>query len=313
MRSWARWTAKTALVAAGFAAAGGGLSGIAWAGTASGSPGAVTVLGGNGLLGPVSLPVAACGNAGALLGIAAAGCQGGALASADVSQGTTGDGTGGSVSVGSGNQVTVPVSVPVSVCGNAAAVLGASSAGCAGGTSTAITSGGAAGGPAGHRPRTVLQSAATTETAQSALRGVAPMSGLTPLSGLTSPSGVAGSSGQTAIGPEGQTFSDTLNAPGPGASTTALPSASQLVGLGALPGLADLPSLAGLGDLPVRSGVTGGSVLMPSSALSAADSSGMSSNSFAVLAIGALLAGAAALKIASRRARDRKAGIGATI
>jgi hypothetical protein len=52
---------------------------------------------------------------------------------------------------------------------------------------------------------------------------------------------------------------------------------------------------------------------MPGCALSAADASGMSSDSFAALAIGALLAGAAALKIASRRARDRKAGIGATI
>ena len=133
------------------------------------------------------------------------------------------------------------------------------------------------------------------------------------MSGLTSPSGVTGSSGQTAIGPEGQTFSDTLNAPGPGAGTTDTSSASQQVGLGALPGLADLPSLAGLADLPVLNGVTGGSVLMPDGALSAADSSGMSSNSFAALAIGALLAGAAALKIASRRARDRKAGIGATI
>ena len=309
MRPWAHWTAKTALVAAGFAAAGGGLSGVAWAGTASSSPGAMAVLGGNGLLAPVSLPVAACGNAGALLGIAAAGCQGGALASVDMSQGGDGSGTSATVSLGSGNQVTVPVSL----CGNAAAVLGASSAGCAGGAGAATNSGGAAGGDtAGRRGGTVRQSGATTGPVPSALRGMAPLAGLTPLSGLTPPSGVTDSSGQTAIGPVGQTFSDTLNAPSPGAGTDT-PSASQLVGLGTLPGLADLPSLAGLADLPVRSGVTGGSVLMPGSALSAADSSGMSSNSFAVLAIGALLAGAAALKIASRRARDRKAGIGATI
>jgi hypothetical protein len=52
---------------------------------------------------------------------------------------------------------------------------------------------------------------------------------------------------------------------------------------------------------------------MADGSLSASDASGMSSESFAALAIGALLAGAAALKIASRRARDRKAGIGATI
>jgi hypothetical protein len=39
----------------------------------------------------------------------------------------------------------------------------------------------------------------------------------------------------------------------------------------------------------------------------------MSSDSFAALAVGALLAGASALKIAERRARDRKAGFGAMI
>ena len=125
MRPRAHWTAKTALVAAGFAAAGGALSGVAWAGPASGSPGAATVLGGNGLLAPVSLPVAVCGNAAALLGIGAAGCQGGALASTDVSQGAGGSGTSGTVSLGSGNQLTIPVSVPVDLCGNAAAGLGA--------------------------------------------------------------------------------------------------------------------------------------------------------------------------------------------
>ena len=47
--------------------------------------------------------------------------------------------------------------------------------------------------------------------------------------------------------------------------------------------------------------------------LSAADAAGMSSNSYAALAVGSLLAGASALKIAGRRARDRKAGIGVAI
>ena len=40
MRTWASWTAKTALLAVGFAAAGGGLSGVALAG----SPGATATL-----------------------------------------------------------------------------------------------------------------------------------------------------------------------------------------------------------------------------------------------------------------------------
>lgn len=44
---------------------------------------------------------------------------------------------------------------------------------------------------------------------------------------------------------------------------------------------------------------------MPGTALSAANTSGMSSDSFAALAVGALLAGASALKIAGRRARPQ--------
>ena len=110
-----------------------------------------------------------------------------------------------------------------------------------------------------------------------------------------------------------QTFGDTLNAPGLGAGTTDNPAAARQNGLATLPGLAELPSLNGLTNVSAGRGTPGGSTLMPGSALSAADVAGMSSDSFAALAIGALLAGAAALKIASRRARDRKAGIGATI
>jgi hypothetical protein len=260
MRPWARWTARTALVAVGFAAAGGGLSGIACAGTGgAGNSGVLTALGGTGLLAPLRIPGDVCGDAGALLGIAVAGCRGGAVASVQTPRTTGGHGSGGVASAGSGNRVHVPVSVPVDICGNAVAVLGASAAGCAGGasSSTASTAPGSAG---------LIRHA----------------------------------------------FIDTLNAPGPGAGNPDTPAASQPSGLGTLPGLADLPSLSGLTDLSAR-GTTGSSTLTPGSALSAADVSGMSSDSFAALAIGALLAGAAALKIASRRARDRKAGIGATI
>jgi len=80
-----------------------------------------------------------------------------------------------------------------------------------------------------------------------------------------------------------------------------------------LPGLADLPSLAGLVSTPALNGLKGGAIPMPGTTLSAANASGMSSNSFAALAVGALLAGASALKIAGRRSRDRKAGTGAAI
>jgi hypothetical protein len=173
MGSWAQWTAKTALLAAGFAAAAGGLSGVALA---------------------------------------------------------------------AGGQS------PASPCGSAAALLGDSTAGC-------VTA------PA---PRGL--------TAERVRRPFGKVPGAS------------------------------------GADDTNVPAPSQLAGLGALPGLADLPSRAGLAHMPAPNGVTGGGLPVPGTALSAASTSGMSSDSFAALAVGALLAGVSALKIAGRRARDRKAG-----
>jgi hypothetical protein len=81
-------------------------------------------------------------------------------------------------------------------------------------------------------------------------------------------------------------------------------SADQLAGLGALPGVANLPSLGGLSSLPLLQGSTSGGALLPVSSLSAMQSSvdgGMGSDSFVALAVGALLAGAVALKLAGLR------------
>jgi hypothetical protein len=283
MRPWARWAARTALVAVGLAAAGGGLPGSALAAATGGSPGGVSLLGGGsgdsgdsgdsgsggsgGLLGPGSVPAQVCGDAGALLGIAVAACR----AATDKPDGA---GLSGGGSSAGGSQGRVPASSAAGVCSNAATVLGASAAGCAGGPQ--------AGGPGTSSASTGPQHGARAGSASSVLR---------------------------------QTFGDTLNAPGLGAGNTHHPPASQRARLGTLPGLADLSSVAGLNALapaPGHGDGTGSSLPMPGSALSAADTSGMSSDSFAVLALGALLGGAAALKIANRRARDRKAGIGAT-
>ena len=184
MGSWAQWTARTALLAAGFAAAAGGLSGVALAAAGSGQS-----------------PASPCGSATGVLGDSTAGCVSGALAGVTQPRPATGTGSGGTV--------------------------------------------------AG-----VIQRAVTPVTS------------------------VLGVTGPTAPAPRGLT--------------------------GALPGLADLPSLAGLASMPAPNGVTGGGVPMPGTALSAASTSGMSSDSSAALAVGALLAGASALKIAGRRARDRK-------
>jgi hypothetical protein len=300
------------LLAAGFAAAGGGLSGAALAGTGgSGASGNASVLSGNRVTAPVSVPADVCGNAAALLGIASAGCRGGAAAATDlpVTAGPSASGvTRGSVSVGSGNTVNIPVNTPADVCGNAAAILGDSTAGCAGGANTVDTNIRSA----GTGIRGAVASAASAPGAAGPLAGLRPVSGLTSLSGVTSTGGPGRTSGLGRRSGSSSTFNETPGV-GSGAGHANVPTAAQLAGLGALPALADLPSLAGLADMPALNGVTEGGIPMPGTALSAASVPGMNSDSYAALAVGALLAGASALKIAGRRARDRKAGIGVAI
>ena len=52
--------------------------------------------------------------------------------------------TSGNNSIGGGNQVSIPISIPVNVCGNAVALLGGSFAFCEGGASVSHGSGGGA-------------------------------------------------------------------------------------------------------------------------------------------------------------------------
>jgi LPXTG-motif cell wall-anchored protein len=92
-----------------------------------------SILGGNQVNVPISIPVNVCGNAAAVLGFAAAGCEGGAWA------GNTGGGTAttsGNNSIGGGNQINIPISVPINICGNSASVLGTALSGCRGGSGT---------------------------------------------------------------------------------------------------------------------------------------------------------------------------------
>jgi hypothetical protein len=137
MTAWASWTAKTIMLTACFAAAGGGLSTAALASTGGGAvtSGMGSVAGGNQVSVPITIPLNVCGNAVALLGIASAGCQGGAVARTS-GYGIPGMVTGGSGSVLGGNQVNAPATAPVDACGNSVAVLGIAGAGCAGGSST---------------------------------------------------------------------------------------------------------------------------------------------------------------------------------
>jgi hypothetical protein len=89
------------------------------------------VLSGNQVVAPVTAPVNICGNAVALIGHAFAGCKGGVKAGN--SGGAGGNRTSGRSGVLSGNQIVAPITAPINICGNAAAVLGASEAHCKGG------------------------------------------------------------------------------------------------------------------------------------------------------------------------------------
>ena len=216
----------------------------------------------------------------------------------------------GTGQVGSGNQLSVPVSVPADICGNAVAVLGDSSAGCAGGASASTVTGGTSrrrcGRIRGQRRADPGEGGRVVGTERGDAPGAhrrgdgRPGTGVGPGSG----SGAAGNSNGT------QRNSSTTSFAQPGAGThnrCRLPPAwPESV---PFPGLADLPSVAGLTTMPALNGDTGGGVPMPATALSAATAPPMSSNSFAALAVGALLAGASALKIAGRRVRDRRTGL----
>jgi ChpA-C len=129
---------QIAALTAMFSASG---AGIALAGTGPHTSGNQSILGGNQISLPISIPVNLCGNAVALLGDAFAGCQGGASVSGGSGGGAST--TSGNHSIGGGNQASAPISVPVNVCGNSVAVLGNAKSGCKGGAST---SGGGSGG-----------------------------------------------------------------------------------------------------------------------------------------------------------------------
>jgi hypothetical protein len=101
----------------------------------------IPVVSGNTVTAPVSAPVNVCGISLALLGFSNAACKGGATS---VISGVGGHDHNGNVTgnrnipVVSGNTITAPVSVPVNVCGNAAAAGGFANANCKGGSTSCI-------------------------------------------------------------------------------------------------------------------------------------------------------------------------------
>ncbi|MEU9025245.1 chaplin family protein [Actinomadura sp. NPDC048394] len=92
--------------------------------------GVSSVIGGNQANAPISVPATVCGNAAAIVGEAGAYCEGGA----HVRSSSGGQHTSGTGSVVGGNQGNAPITAPVDVCGNAAAVVGEAAAHCNGQT-----------------------------------------------------------------------------------------------------------------------------------------------------------------------------------
>src|ERR1700683_4425507 len=150
----ARWVSAavgTAVLAAGFALP----ATAAFASGPNGDGGVLSVLSGNTVNAPVSLPVNVCGVAVTLLGGANAGCAGGAASNTVIAGGGSGgggNGNAGVASVGSGKIVILPISAPVNVCGVSGAVGGFANSGCKGGavSNTVIAGGGSGGGGNGN-------------------------------------------------------------------------------------------------------------------------------------------------------------------
>jgi ChpA-C len=134
----ARWISAaigTAVLTAGFALP--ATAAFAQSGP-DGDAGVLSLLSGNDVNAPVSVPVNVCGVAVALLGGANAGCVGGAVSNTVIADadGGSNNGNAGVASIGSGNNLNLPVSAPVNVCGVSAAVGGFANSGCQGGAAS---------------------------------------------------------------------------------------------------------------------------------------------------------------------------------
>ncbi|GGV17605.1 hypothetical protein GCM10010182_43590 [Actinomadura cremea] len=153
MRNWAKNTSRAALVAAGAVAVGAGFGSAGAVATADmRTAGNFSILGGNQVVLPISIPVEVSGNSVAVLGASQAASKGGAEVEHErhggKGKGGKGKGrmeTSGNFSIGGGNQVVAPISIPVNVCGNSVAVLGISQAFCKGGAEVEFD-----GGKGGH-------------------------------------------------------------------------------------------------------------------------------------------------------------------
>lgn len=339
MNVWTQRTARTLMLAAGFAAAGTGLSTAAFAGTGPITSGTGSVAGGNQANIPITVPVDVCGNAAAILGAATAGCEGGATVAGQ--GGSPAMYTNGAGAVGGGNQVNAPVAAPVAVCGNA---IGNAKAHCPGGATvhgtpdlgsmTTSGKGSVLGGNQVSAPVTVPVDVCGNSVAVLGVAGADCKGGATvgtghrPTTGQTAPGQCGCATGSAAVTSLLPSFAQkltstplkltayvvgrpaalsehplTVNEP-----ATAQATKSSEAGLGTLPLVGGLPSLAGLSGLSGLAATPGATTLLPENELSAANSGTMSDVSFFTLTGGMLLAGTSALMLSGRRARRVRSG-----
>jgi hypothetical protein len=295
-----------------------------------------SILGGNQVHVPVSAPVNVCGNA---VGNAVAGCQGGASA-AGGSGATTGR-TSGRGSIGGGNQVHAPITIPVDVCGNAVAVLGDAAAGCMGGSSGhgghgggGGYGGGGNGGGGGYGSRTAQGAAGQAAPALPAVPGVSNVRPMDPGSALPAlpklpvrppqaasnrtagatnlPAPVDGLAGHAAHALGNGMKDGVQNVPhaaAPAAQPRSAARAAETDAAGARPAKPIVPPVAlpGLSELPVVGDVTVPAASQPMRPAAASQplSSGIGDDSLYVFTLGALLAGASAVIGVTRRLRRR--------
>ena len=320
MRAWAHRTAKTVMLTAAFTAAGSGLPSVGWPGTAfaasAGAGGSTSglgsVLGGHQASAPISAPVDVCGSAVVVLGLGPDGCQGGASVA-----GTSAGSAGGSMSPATlGNGSAGGNQMRASACRSASAATRSATPWLAAGAGRRCPVHTTA---RARPPRAAARWAAATRPPRRSASPPMCAGTRRPCSAIRWPAArgphrFAGSGSLPVGGPAGEEFNGAgtqLGAGGAGAGSLppglgGLPVASALSGL-PQPASSSLADLAGpaAASAPVAGGTEDGQPI-PANALAADSASGMGSVSFYFLAIGALLAGAVALKMAGRRIRGHR-------
>jgi hypothetical protein len=144
---WVSATAGAAMIAATLALPTAGVAYASGNGNVTGN-GNISILSGNSVTAPISVPVNLCGVSLGLIGFANSGCQGGATSNVSTQGGGNGGGGNGgngnvvgngNVSAVAGNTITAPISAPVNLCSISLALLGFGNSGCQGGATTNVT------------------------------------------------------------------------------------------------------------------------------------------------------------------------------